>query len=343
MRFRGVLALAVLITFLIASHDAYARPYLDSARVAALIRIQDFILNDCFREADSASLDVIRQDPSDPIGYIVRASSMLAEMFDREDNPYAKRFDALLDSTESLSGKVADTADRPTQAWMHLINGHVLAYRSIYESRFGSFTSAIRKGLAVKGEYGKALELDSTLYDIYAGLGGYHYWKSVKAGFLRWIGIFRDDKDKGIRELHLAADSSLISRQTAHSSLIWIWLDAGKYDSALAIASEMLTHYPDGRSFLWPQGQAYFRMRDYQHALGTFSHLRELLAADPGNYFNLIECDQYITKCWELNDRRDKAREAAQRFLSYQKYVSEQIRERQSDHIRYLKRIAGGQ
>jgi tetratricopeptide (TPR) repeat protein len=320
-----------------------AGQYLDSARVTILSNIQNLIFDDRFREADSASSELIKSDASDPIGYLMRSSVMLAEMTDQEENLYDRRFQNLLDTTEAISRRVADTADIRTQAWMHLVIGHLQAYRALYESRFGSFATAIRKGLAVRGEYQKALELDSTLYDVYVGLGGYHYWKSVRAGFLRWIGIFRNDKDKGIRELRLAADSSLISRQVASSNLIWIWLDAHQYDSAIAVASRMLELHPTGRAFMWPLGMAYYLKSDFDRTITVYSRLRGTLAADPGNYFNLIACDRFIVMCWVALDRKDKAREAASRYAEYRDKVPESTRDRQADKIKYLEKAAGGQ
>ena len=87
--------------------------------------------------------------------------------------------------------------------------GHQAAYRSLYEARFGSRFSALTYGLKAKGFYRDGLAADSALYDLYLGLGSYHYWKSAKAGILRTAGIFNDDKEKGISEIRKAIDSSL--------------------------------------------------------------------------------------------------------------------------------------
>jgi tetratricopeptide (TPR) repeat protein len=342
MKLRFLVSAIAAALFFVPATPASAQPYLDSARIATLLKIQDMIFDDRFTSADSAATELIETSPADPIGYLLRASNMLAEMTDQEENLYSKRFERLLDTTETIARKAADTADTPTQAWMHLILGHIQAYRSLYESRFGSFATAIRKGLAVRGEYQKALELDSSLYDIYAGLGGYHYWKSVKAGFLRWIGIFRNDKDKGIRELRLAADSSIISRQTASSALIWVWLDAKQYDSAIAEASKMLELHPSGRTFMWPLGQAFFQKADYERTVDIYTRLRDVLAAHPGNYFNLIACDRFLTLCWQLRNQTDKAREAAARFAEYRDRIPESVRKRQSEKIEYLEEIMNG-
>ncbi|HQX83530.1 MAG TPA: hypothetical protein PKW63_17310, partial [Vicinamibacterales bacterium] len=73
-----------------------------------------------------------------------------------------------------------------------------------------------------------------------------------KAGFLRWIGIFNNDKAKGIRELKLAADSSLVSREAATNALIWVYFDNNQFDGAKQLVDSAMLRYPNGKAFLWP-------------------------------------------------------------------------------------------
>ncbi len=321
----------------------HAAPYLDSTKVAVLESIQDNIFSDRFAVADSISRTLVAKSPSDPMGYLMSCSVLLAEMTDREEDLYGDKIGHLLDTAEQTARAIADTADTSTQAWMHLLIGHTKAYRSLYESRFGSFTSAVRQGLSAKKEYGKARLLDSSLYDVDAGLGSYHYWKSVKAGFFRWIGLFRNDKNRGITELGRASESSLISRQTARSALIWVWLDAHQYDSAIAISKEMLGRYPNGRAFLWPLAEAYFQKKDYSNAIKIYTQLREQIALDPGNYYNIVECDFYLTHALESIEDKAKAKEQASLLRDYYVHIPPRTRERQFGHIIYLKRIAADQ
>ncbi|HVP07231.1 MAG TPA: tetratricopeptide repeat protein, partial [Candidatus Acidoferrum sp.] len=339
----GTLAFVVMAFVGSSCSFAHAKPYLDSTKIAVLESIQDNIFNDRFAVADSISRTLVVQYPADPMGYLMSCSALLAEMTDREEDLFGDKIGYLLDTAEQTAKAIADTADTSTQAWMHLLIGHTKAYRSLYESRFGSFTSAVRQGLSAKKEYGKARLLDSSLYDVDAGLGSYHYWKSVKAGFFRWIGLFRNDRNRGITELCRASESSLISRQSARSALIWVWLDAHQYDSAIAIAKEMLQKYPKGRAFLWPLAEAYFQKKDYNNAISIYTQIRELLASDPGNYYNIVECDYYLVRSLESIEDRTKAQEKAAQLHDYYVHIPPRTRERQFGHISYLKRIAAGQ
>lgn len=331
-----------ILPVLAAASDHPVEPdsYLDSTRITLVRNAEALVLNDRFVEADSLYCEQIRNHPDDPLGYLLRAAGLLAEMSDREENLNETLFRSLIDSTEQLAARCLDTCDNRTAAWMYLWRGHAKAYRSLWESQFGSFMSALKLGFAVNDEYEAGLKRDSTLSDLYAGLGSYHYWKSAKAGMLSWVGIFRNERDKGIRELLKAADASLIHRDFARSALVWIRLDQKKYDSAAALSDSLQRRFPDGRTFLWPLAQARFAAEDYAAALEAYTELRRRLIDDPGNYYNLIECDYYITKCHNWLADNSAARASASLLSSYNDDIPPETRRRQSSKISYLRKTA---
>ncbi|MFQ6007799.1 MAG: tetratricopeptide repeat protein, partial [Candidatus Zixiibacteriota bacterium] len=278
--------------------------------------------------------------PDDPSGYLCQAIVLISEMFDREENLYEKEFRWLLDNVESKASKINDTASAATCAWMSLLVGHAKAYRSLWESHFGSFIKAIKFGHEAKTEYEKGLSCDSSLYDLYFGLGLYRYWKSAKAGLLRSVGLFEDERDRGITELRLAADSSLVSQEAARCAFIWIQMNQKEYDSVINSCRRMLEKYPDGKTFLWPLAKAYLKKRDFQSAARIYGRLRELVAADPGNYFNLIECDYYLYYCYEKLTLGVEAEQVAHAAMEYYDRIPQKTRTRQRTKIAFLKRAA---
>ena len=311
----------------------------DSTGVQAILETQTLLFNDRFAEVDSIFSAQIKVRPEDPSAYLFRAGALFAEMSDREEDLRASLFRQLLDTVVALTDRVLDTCDNQTAAWMYLWRGHARAYRSLYESKFGSSVTALKTGMSSIGEYENGLRRDSTLTDLYMGIGSYHYWKSAKAGVLRWFLLFKDEKAKGIAELRTAAASSLLHRELARSALIWIWLDRKEYDSAVLLAGEFAARYPKGRTFLWPIAQARFRQGDYRDAAATFLDLRERLDDSPGNYYNLIECDWHLAQCytWLREDVNLKA--TVEHFRSYEDRIPIETRRRQSAKINYLQRI----
>ena len=261
-------------------------------------------------------------------------------MSDAEENLNEPLFEQLLDTVDILSDRILDTCDNNTAAWMYLYRGHARGYRALWESMFGSSLRALRLGLSTIDENEAGLKRDSTVIDLYAGIGSYHYWKSAKAGVLRWLGIFRNEKDKGVAELRRAADSSLLHRDLSRSSLIWVLLDRKEYDSAIALAEDFVRRYPEGKAFLWPIAQAQFRKAHYAQAAETFVRIRTRLESSPGNHHNLIECDYYLAQCYTWLEETRLLETTKQGYLSYREGIPASTKKRQRDKINFLNRVA---
>lgn len=317
----------------------FADPCFDSARASQVRQAQVLAFDERFISADSIYQQIIADNPDDPAGRLFRTGVLFAEMSDAEENLNEPLFMQLLDTVNILSERILDTCDNNTAAWMHLFRGHAKAYRALWESKFGSSLRALKLGLSTIDEYEAGLKRDSTVIDLYAGIGSYHYWKSAKAGVLRWFGIFRNEKDKGIAELCRAADSSLLHRDLARSALIWIWLDRKEYDSAVALAEDFARRYPEGNTFLWPIAQAQFRRANYGQAAGTFLRIRARLESSPGNYHNLIECDYHLAQCYTWLEENNLLETTEQNYLSYRERIPAPTKKRQRDKINFLNRM----
>ena len=325
---------------------ACARPVradgcLDSSRTDNIRHLQYALCNDDFTIADSLTRKMIEQHPEDPSGYLFRAVLLITEMFDCEENMHQQQFHRLIDSALAKAVSVRDASSGRECAWMSLLIGHCHAYRSLWQSHFGSLLAAIRTGRRAKAEYERGLACDSSLYDLYFGLGLYHYWKSAKAGLLRFLHIIHNDKDKGIRQLRLAADSSLVSKEPARNALIWIWLDSKQYDSVIYHCRLMRQRYPHGKAFLWPLARAHYRKKEYRLALQTFQQLRELIASEPGNYYNLVECDYFRYRCCRGLSAGAETDRVLADWRQYSDKIPKDTRRRQRAKVISMNRVAG--
>ncbi len=314
--------------------------YLDSTRITAVRKSQTALFNDRFAEARGVAARLQKAYPAEPLGYLLEAAALTGEMTAREENRYPDRLRHLVDTVISLTNVIVDTADVHTKAWMMLFQGEATAYQAIWESHFGSMAEAIRLAFSGKRSYQDGLQYDSSLYDLYLGMGLYHYWKSVKAGPLRWIGVFRNDIDRGIDEIYLAADSARLFDNLARMSLIYVWEHRGQYDSVITICREVLQRYPDGSNPLWPMAKAYFEKQDYVSSLQVYEELRAYLKDRIGNYYNLVECDYGIHECLAKLQRDDAARQAARRVVDYYDYIPRETKIELRGKIDYLRREA---
>ena len=333
-----LLACAIALAGLVSS--AHAAPYMDSTRADHLLAIQDAILNEQFDSALTLSETLMHDQPTDPGGYLMAAATLLGEMTGAEANLHEDRFKQLLDSSLALSDSALVNADSTHAAWLHLYIGHARAYRALWESRFGSFITAAKLGFSAAEAYEKGLAADSSVYDLYLGLGSFHYWKSAKAGLLRWMGIINDDKELGVKELNLAADSSLIFADAARQAMIWVWLDRGFYDSATVASETARARYPHGTLFLWPLAEAQFKNRQFTKAIATYEEIRSAIVVNPGNYYNLISVDYQLAQCYYELEDKEKVKEIARTVRDYRRAIPRKTEYRQRNALEELSRMA---
>ncbi|UCD16796.1 MAG: hypothetical protein JSV44_10100 [Candidatus Zixiibacteriota bacterium] len=313
-------------------------PLLTPTKIDLINEGMTAMLNGRWDQAYALFLNLHKIDTADPAGYLFRASVRQAEMIDREASLYGRELTHLLDSVVlQARGKMMSCSPRDS-AICFLYIGHQFAYRSLWEARFGSKLAALSNGMKAKGQYQSGLRADSTLYDLYLGLGTYHYWKSVRSGILRTVGIFKNEKEKGIAEIRMALDSSLFSRDAAFSELIWIMLGEKNFDSAAVLAGHMLARFPEGNTFRWPLAESHFRSKRYGDAAREYRKIFNRVSKEPGNYYNVIEAAYWLCLALDKTGRRDQADEILDYLDSVYDDIPKDIRRKQRSKLWRLQR-----
>jgi len=308
-----------------------------TAEKTGLIRDgQTLLLNGQWDNAYALFVRYHRNDTTDPAGYLYRAAALHAEMMDREENMYGVKFEWLCDSTRLWAQRELKSCTARDSALYRLYVGHQYAYRALWESRFGSDLASLNFGIKARNQYLKGIEIDSTLYDIYLGLGNYHYWKSVKSGILKFAGIFKNEKKAGIREIMLAADSSLFSSDASKSALIWIMINEKDYDSAIALCGELREKYPNGNSFVWPMAEAFYKSGQYDKAAENYDFLLSRFKKEPGNYYNLIEAAYWLSLSYEKMGQNKKALGTVNYLRKVYKEIPPIVKRREKSKLAYL-------
>jgi tetratricopeptide (TPR) repeat protein len=303
---------------------------LDSSYLAEIRRGIDLTVTERFDEARQTFQSMIDRDSTDHAAKLFLAGVYHSEMFDREDFGGHVKFERLADEAIALADKAIRENRNP--AWAYLTKGNAYAYIATLDTRTGSWWSALRKGLAAKGEYLEALKIDPRLSDAYLGLGSYHYWKSAKTEFINWIPLIPDRREDGISELRLAMDSASFSGDLAANSLVWIYLDSGEYGQAYEIASSLHRKFPSSRLFTWGLAFSAYYSRNLEEAAAGFERILEIIETEPGqNNFNTIECRYYRSEIFRAQHQTDKAIVELTALLNYP--ISEEIRDRQKDKL----------
>lgn len=294
----------------------------------------DLAANDHFAEAESLFQRLTDIHPGSPIGPLFRAAAIHAEMLDRESPERFPEFALWLRRAHFLSQQWRERD--PRSAEPELLLGIAEGYDAVYESRWGGWFAALKKGLRSKNRFNDALTKDSTLIDALIGIGNYDYWKADKTDVINWLPMIPDNRNKGLEELHQVAVSGVICRTAARGSLVWALINEGRYDEALAHADTLTQQAPEGKAPLWMKGFANYRLYRWEEALALYREIAERIeSTGAGNYFNLIECAYFEAQCLFGAGRYAEAAGACHKGLSYP--APEATRKRQSGRIGELR------
>lgn len=291
-----IISICVVVFYLLCPNQIYAG-HIPENLISCLNQVTTYIYNDRFEQAESQIDSLSREGNARPFDFLFRSTLYQSQMMAAESNYLEDQFFDCLDSVDFYSKQMLETGQDSTLAFYFL--GHSHAFRSLHQGRAGHTWSAVKKALGARKAYDKGYKTDSTFHDIAFGLGSYKYWKSVKTKALNWTPLFKNEKNKGIELLRLAADSSSISRDPARAALIWVYINEKQYGQAITLADEMLKKYPHGLTFLWPLGQAYFELGDYPQAILIYTKIKNKLSTNPGNYFNIVEASNYLFQSYK--------------------------------------------
>lgn len=239
---------------------------------------------------------VRRMRPDYPAAYFHKAAALQSMMMDFESDKWENRFNRCIDlaigKADSLLKRDGD------DAWLYFYLGSARSYRGLYEAKSGRLIKGFiiaKSGLA---SLTRAVELDSTIYDALLGLGSYRYWAGKYYKNLKWLPWIRDERDRGVKEVHIAIQRGAYTRWVGLNSLAWIEWDRGNLDEALSLFQKGLARFPGSRFFLWGIADTRFKAKAYEEALPVF---REILASVQGesfnNGFNEVTCLVKLADC----------------------------------------------
>lgn len=89
------------------------------------------------------------------------------------------------------------------------------------------------------------MELDSTFYDAWMGLGAYHYYRTQKAKDFLWLPFVSDQREQGIAEIKKAIANGFLATYNARESLMRIYFEEGRYEDAASLADSLNRHIPN--------------------------------------------------------------------------------------------------
>lgn len=251
-------------------------------------------INTNFNEALRIVNEKIEADSNDYRAQFYLAATLNSKMTHFENQEESDRFNEAIDRTLQLvEEKLENTQDLvdSIKAELFFYEGSAYGYRAFFQGNNGNFLAAISNGLKSVGSLNQTLEIDSTLYGAYLGIGVYKYWRYSRLKFISWLPFIPDDREEGIAMIKLAIACDSLSKYLAMHQIVYILLDYGRYDEAILFAEKIVEKYPDSQFMWWANAHAYFKNENFKKAESSYLTLYDLIMEDGNrNISHLLKC-----------------------------------------------------
>ncbi|MGB8658107.1 MAG: hypothetical protein WCE90_10050 [Candidatus Zixiibacteriota bacterium] len=277
---KGIALIICVFCLVTLGARSYAELNLDSPQAEQVIfRGMKLVYDDSGFAAVDEFKKLIDFFPDQPIGYFYVAASLQNVMDDYRNYSYSDEFFKYM----NLAIKAGEQRKKKGNltAYDYLYFGGAIGFRGINEALTGDWVGAFVDGLKGKGYLEKALQMDPQLYDVYYGLGAYHFWRSLKSRIFWWLPFVSDNRQKGINMIKVAIEKGKYAKEDAKFALVRIWVENKEYDKAFAMIDELKRTYPYNPFLYWFLGQAQMETKMYDGAITTYQALLQALTTSP--------------------------------------------------------------
>ena len=254
----------------------------------------ELTINNKFAKALDHFQQQIDKRPFDYKSHFYLAATLNAKMTHFENRIGEARFKITIRKVMELADSCLQNEDKinsSQKATVLSYLGSAYGYQAYHDGQVGNWYSAISNGINSAKYLNQAIEIDSTMYDAYLGIGTYKYWRYSKLQFISWLPFIPDEREEGIEMIKNAISKSRYSKYTAMHQLIYILLDYGKTNEAIIYAEKIMEKYPHSQFMWWAAAHAFFKHRDYRRAELAYLHLYQLLESDKNvNTSHLLNC-----------------------------------------------------
>ena len=270
----------MLLLFFVLSADALSQVSMDSPEVDSIIFNGIRLV---YADSTMAAMDEFKKlidlFPDKPIGYFYSCAALQNMMDDHRNYSSQDEFNQYLN--QAIKAGEDGKKKGNLTAYDYLYYGGAIGFRGIHEALTGDWFDAFVDGLKGKGYLEKVLKIDSGLYDVYYGLGSYHFWRSLKSKSFWWLPFIGDNRQKGIEMIKLAIEKGKYAKRDAELALVRIWVENEEYDKAFNMIDKLSKIYPEKPYLLWLNGRAQYETDMYSGAIQTYQDLLKALVSSP--------------------------------------------------------------
>jgi tetratricopeptide (TPR) repeat protein len=290
----------------------------------------DFTINTNFKEALRIVTEKIEADSNDYRAQFYLAATLNSKMTHFESQEGADLFNYAIDKTLLLVEEELENNNLVDSIKAELLfyQGSAYGYRAFFQGNNGNFLAAVSNGLKSVGALNQTLQIDSTLYGAYLGIGVYKYWRYSRLKFISWLPFVPDDREEGIAMIKIAIARDSLSRYMAMHQLVYILLDYGRYEEAKILAERITEKYPDSQFMWWANAHAYFKSKNFNKAKASYLRLYNLILEDKDrNISHLLKCKFKLALVYKELQEFDECKKQCDSILE----ISEKIELTDSD------------
>ena len=306
------------------SHPAESVPDLPAGRVAskdpiffdAVLPAMNLVLHDRYEEGLLLFDELQKTYPDHPAPHFFKAATYQSWMSLSRLNRFEEEFEKNIELTIEKGDAFLKRENNP---WILFYVGAAYGYRAFNQFRKHNWINAYFDAKKGVDNFKGALEEDPQLFDVYLGLGSYHYWRTAKSDFLRLITFWIPDKrELGLRQIEFAFHHGAYSPDQAGYNLVAAYFDYGNYQKAMQTLNRILEKKKTaGLSDLYYKGRLLIEFEQWQEAESVFREILEVLGKDQvASTGYKTECLYWIAALLTKQKKRSEAIEFAEMALT---------------------------
>ncbi len=297
-------SLLLFVFLLILPAEIFSQPSLNQAVRRGL----EYEYNFEWGKAETIFRGLISKYPDDPRGYHYQAGIYLWYYMSNHDKTSLKNFAAYSDSAIDKARNIIDK--KPDNILMLYVLGSDYSYRTIAFAKAEKFLDAVWASKKSESYLSRTLQLDSTFYDAYLGLGLYNFGVGQIPSAFRWalsLAGIHGDKDTGLRFIKKAARFGDLSKVEAEYYLSQILTDYYyNYASAARLLQNLTGVYPKNILFSYSLAALDIKRRKLNEA-GEL--LQRIIKSNDTSFAQIISFSNFLMGDVKFKENNFKAAE----------------------------------
>jgi tetratricopeptide (TPR) repeat protein len=294
---------------------------------AVIVRGQNDILDYHFKSAVARFDSVIRQQPSRPEGYFFKAATAFWQYVLSEREAEYDQFTAMADIVVDKAEQHFDAnkGNAVEQAWAKYFLAETSFELAVAQGRAKNFIKAALSLNRGRSLYKEALRLNPQLYDAYKGMGLFDFFTSLVPGSFKWITQtlgYEGDRDKGLKDLSIAASSSVYSKDDAkfYAAMIQM-LFYKNFERAEKEFQPLLAQHPQSPLLNYGLGLVFLQQKKIDSAQTHFQVAAAEMQINPDNALSWYAAIRIA----DIFYRQNNYAAAQKNYLLYQQYSSLEV------------------